>query len=155
MNRVPEFAAEMGRNGKVQGADYPARIWGAFMEAAHVNLPVVDWPPPPANPRPAARLYWPGEECLAKLVSGTLPPTGPTTTPAATTTTQPASTLPGDPPPAVTTVPRAVVVQIPSATNVPLDVLDPRAPMPSIDTRTYVYPCAAPPANVVVQKKST
>ena len=155
MNRVPEFAAEMGRNGKVQGADYPARIWGAFMEAAHVNLPVVDWPPPPANPRPAARLYWPGEEFLAKLVSGTLPPTGPTTTPAATTTTQPASTLPGDPPPAVTTVPRAVVVQIPSATNVPLDVLDPRAPMPSIDTRTYVYPCAAPPANVVVQKKST
>ena len=155
MNRIPEFAAEMGRNGKVQGADYPARIWGAFMEAAHVNLPVVDWPPPPANPRPAARLYWPGEECLAKLVSGTLPPTGPTTTPAATTTTQPASTLPGDPPPAVTTVPRAVVVQIPSATNVPLDVLDPRAPMPSIDTRTYVYPCAAPPANVVVQKKST
>ena len=150
---IPEFAAEMGRNGKVQGADYPARIWGSFMEAAHVNLPVVDWPPPPANPRKAARLYWPGEECLAKLVSGTLPPTGPAAT-ATTATTEAPVTVEGEPPPE-TTVARAVVVQIANGTNVPLDVLDPRAPMPSVDTKTYVYPCAFPPANVVVQKKST
>ena len=152
MNNIPEFEAEMGRNGKVQGADYPARIWGAFMEAAHFGLPVLDWPAPADNPRRAARLYWPGEECLAKVVSGALPPTGPAAT-ATTATTVAPSTLPGDPPPPVTTVAKAVVQQIPSGTNVPLDVLDPRAPMPSIDTSTYVYPCAFPPANVVVQKK--
>jgi len=152
MNRIPEFAAEMGRNGKVQGADYPARIWGAFMEAAHANLPVLDWPAPPAPTRKAARLYWPGEECLAKLVSGTLPPNGPAAT-ATTSSAEPPVTLPGDPPPPETTLPKAVVQQIPSGTNVPLDVLDPHAPMPSIDTRTYVYPCAFAPANIVVQKK--
>ena len=152
MDGIAEFRDEMGRNGKVQGADYPARIWGAFMEAAHANLPVLDWPPPPDNPRKAARLYWPGEECLAKLVAGTLPPTGPGTT-VSTTTTVPPTTLPGDPPPPESTAPRAIVVQITSGTNVPEDVLDPHAPMPSIDTKTYVYPCAFPPANVVVQKK--
>jgi hypothetical protein len=86
------------------------------------------------------------------LVAGTLPPTGPGTT-VSTTTTEPPSTLPGDPPPPETTAPQAVVVQISSGTNVPEDVLDPHAPMPSIDTKTYVYPCAFPPANVVVQKK--
>ncbi len=154
MNNIPEFAAEMGRNGKVQGADYPARIWGAFMEAAHVNLPVLDWPPPPDNPRKAARLYWPGEECLAKLVSGTLPSTGSTVPVTATTVAaDPSITGPGEAPAPETTAPKPVVVQLPSGTNVPLDVLDPRAPMPSIDTKTFVYPCAFPPADVVVQKK--
>ena len=152
MNNIPEFAAEMGRNGKVQGADYPARIWGTYMEAAHFGQPILDWPAPAPGPRKAARLYWPGEECLAKLVSGTLPPTGPAAT-ATTSSTEPPSTMPGDPPPPETTVAKAVIQQIPSGTNVPLDVLDPHAPMPSIDTRTYVYPCAFPPANVVVQKK--
>ncbi|MCY7300138.1 MAG: hypothetical protein LH616_13110, partial [Ilumatobacteraceae bacterium] len=146
--------AEMGRNGKVQGADYPARIWGAFMEAAHVGLPVLDWPALAPPLRKAARLYWPDEECLAKLVSGTLTPEGPAAT-ATTSSTVAPTTLPGDPPPPETTAARAVVRQIPSGTNVPLDVLDPRAPMPSIATSTYVYPCAFPPSDVVVQKKST
>jgi len=155
MNGIPEFRAEMGRNGKVQGADYPARIWGAFMEAAHTTLPVVDWPAPPRHPRVAARLYVPGEECLARLVSGTLPPIGPTSSVAVTTTVAP-TTLPGDtapPPSPVTTVRRAVIVQITGDTAVPADVLDPRAPMPSVDTKTFVYLCAAPPPNVVVQTR--
>jgi hypothetical protein len=30
----------------VFGATYPADIWKAFMEAAHANLPVVDFIPP-------------------------------------------------------------------------------------------------------------
>jgi penicillin-binding protein 1A len=149
MNGIPEFAAEMGRNGKVQGADYPARIWGAYMEAAHVNLPVVDWPEAPKANRLPARIYVPGEECLAKLVSGTLPPTPG----AVTTTTLPPVTLPPDPNAPPTTPPRAVVVQITSGTLVPENVLDPRAPMPSVDLKTYVYPCQRPPVNVVVQKK--
>lgn len=149
MNGIPEFAAEMGRNGKVQGADYPARIWGAYMEAAHVNLPVVDWPAAPKPSRLPARIYVPGEECLARLVSGTLPPAPGVVT----TTTVPAVTVPLDPNAPPTTAAKAVVAQIASGTAVPENVLDPRAPMPSVDLRTYVYPCQRPPANVVVQKK--
>lgn len=157
MDGIPEFKAEMGRNGKVQGADYPARIWGAFMESAHSTLPVVDWPPPPKNPRPAARLYVPGEECLAKLVSGTLPYIGPPTTVAATTSTAAPTTMPGDTTPTqtspATTAPRAVLTAIDPGTTVPSNVLDPRAPMPSVDTKTFVYPCARVPANVVIRPK--
>ena len=150
MNGIPEFRAEMGRNGKVQGADYPARIWGAYMQAALTPLPVVDWPPAPPATRLPARIYVPGEECLAKLVSGTLPPTGPSTTPPPTTL--PPTTLPGETT-TPTTVAKAVVVQIPSGTLVPQNVLDPHAPMPSVDLKTFVYPCLTPPPNVVVQKK--
>jgi hypothetical protein len=119
------------------------------MESAHVNLPVADWPAAPKANRSPMRIYVPGEECLAKLVSGTLPPLPG----AVTTTTVPPVTLPPDPNAPPTTPPRAVVVQITSGTAVPENVLDPRAPMPSVDLRTYVYPCQRPPANVVVQKK--
>ena len=52
-----------------------------------------------------------------------------------------------------TTGPAAVVAPITGYTTVPPDVLDPRAPMPSVDLRTYVYLCQTPPTNVVVQKK--
>lgn len=156
MEGIPEFAAEMGRNGKVQGADYPARIWGAFMEAAHVNLPVADWPAPPTNPRKPARVYVPGEECVARLVSGTLPPTGSVVT-TTTVATTPPSTQPGETAPSTTQAPPAVVVQVDSGTTVPANVFDPRAPVPSvlIDTKTYVYFCANPPANVTVTKGRT
>ncbi|MEQ1701310.1 MAG: transglycosylase domain-containing protein [Ilumatobacteraceae bacterium] len=155
MDGIAEFKAEMGRNGKVQGADYPARIWGAFMESAHANLPVVDWPAPPKNPRAAARIYVPGEECLAKLISGTLPYIGPPTTVAATTTTIAPTTLPGDttPPVPVTTAPKAVLTAIDPGTTVPPYVLDPRAPMPSVDTKTFVYPCDRLPPNVTVKPR--
>jgi penicillin-binding protein 1A len=160
MDGIPEFKAEMGRNGKVQGADYPARIWGAYMEAAHAALPVVDWPPVPAPTRPAARIYVPGEECLARLVSGTLPPpsgvsTSTTAAPAPVTTTTVVGAPPGTTGLATTTTqPTAIVVQITSGTLVPDNVLDPRAPMPSIDTRTFVYRCGDAPLGVVVQKKN-
>jgi len=155
MNRIPEFRADTpNHSGKVQGADYPARIWGQYMEAAHANLPVVDWPAPPKYPRAPMRLYAPGEECLAKLVSGTLPPVGPTTS-VVTTTTHVTTTVPGETTtiPPVTTVPRAVVVQIPSGTTIAPDNLDPHAPLPSVVTKTFVYVCDHPPPNVVVTKK--
>jgi membrane peptidoglycan carboxypeptidase len=146
---IPEFK-ELGRR-TVQGADYPAKIWGAFMEAAHADLPVTDWPPPAAPTRPAARIYVPGEECLAKLVSGSLPYVGPPTTVAETSSTAPTTTLPGDTTPPVTTAPRAVLQAIDPGTTVPPNVLDPRAPMPSVDLRTFVYPCAQVPPNVSVR----
>ncbi|HTH07641.1 MAG TPA: penicillin-binding transpeptidase domain-containing protein, partial [Ilumatobacteraceae bacterium] len=150
MVNVPEFVAESGRR-TIQGADYPARIWGAYMEAAVFNLPVADWPAPPPFTRPAARIYVPGEECLARLVEGTLPlQPGQTTT--STTTTTPTTLPPGQTtvPTTPTSPPKAVVQQVPSGTTVPANVFDPRAPVPSIDTKTYVYPCDRPPANVEV-----
>lgn len=159
---IPEFAAEMGRGGKVQGADYPARIWGAYMEAAHTNLPVLDWPDPPSNPRKERRIYVPGEECLGELISGYIPgvtidPERSTTTTAATippTTTPPPSTIPGDtaPPettPPVTSAPRSVVELLRNGTTVPEDVLDPHAPVPSVDAeKVLVFLCDKPPTGI-------
>ena len=157
---IPEFAAEMGRGGKVQGADYPARIWGAFMEAAHLNLPVLDWPEPPGNPRKERRIYVPGEECLAELISGYLPgvtidPERPTTTTIAPPPTEPppttavGDTTPIDTTPPVTTVPRIVVEVLRNGTTVPEDVLDPRAPVPSVDPeKVFVFLCDKPPTDI-------
>ncbi len=153
---IPEFAAEMGRGGKVQGADYPARIWGAFMEAAHLNLPVLDWPDPPSNPRKERRIYVPDEECLAELISGYLP--GVTIDPARPTTIAPSAeppptavgdTTPIDATPPVTTVPRVVVEILRNGTTVPEDVLDPRAPVPSVDPeKVFVFLCDKPPTDI-------
>ena len=101
----------------------------------------------------------PGEECLARLVSGTLPPPDgavtTTTAPKPVTTTTVAGGATGSTVPVVTTTTAAVVVQITSGTLVPDNVLDPRAPMPSIDTRTFVYRCGEAPLGVVVQKKNS
>ena len=69
MDNIPEFLAEGVDN--VQGATYPARIWGAYMEPAHVFEPVTDWPKPPPLSRPTARLYLPGVECLFRPVATT------------------------------------------------------------------------------------
>ncbi len=76
MDDVPEFLAD-GID-RVQGGTYPARIWGAYMEQAHVFLPVADWSPPPPNTRSAARLYLPGNECLFRIVG--YQPSAPTPT---------------------------------------------------------------------------
>jgi membrane peptidoglycan carboxypeptidase len=147
---IPEFVGV----GKVQGATYPARIWGALMEPAIAPLPLEDWPAPPAPARKPVRLYLPGNECLAKLVSGTLPTGGPTTT---TATTLPPESPDGSAPP-VTAAPKPVLKAIPSDTTIPPDVLDPKAPFPSVAIAgTIVYGCAKPPAGVVIagKKKAT
>ena len=54
-----------------------------------------------------------------------------------------------------TTGPGAVVEEIESGTLVPGDVLDPRAPVPSIDLQTFVYLCGKPPPGVVLQTVTT
>lgn len=163
---IAEFAAEMGRGGKVQGADYPARIWGAFMEAAHTNLEVLDWPDPPSNPRKFRRIYVPREECLAELISGYLPgitidperPTTTTTAPPATPppppppTTAVGDTTPIDSTPPVTSSPRPVVEILRDASTVPADVLDPHAPVPSVDPeKVLIYLCDRPPTGIDFQ----
>jgi hypothetical protein len=123
------------------------------MDAAHTNLPVEDWEAPPAavatETRPDTspmRIYLPGNECLAKVVSGTVPPTiAPTTTkpgrqPATTTTT----TVPFDPT-------NTVVINVvdPGTTISPTDT-NPFSPTNTIRIGEYwVYECAAPfPASV-------
>jgi penicillin-binding protein 1A len=148
MINVPEFIGV----GKVQGATYPARIWGALMEPALAPLPLEDWPPPPALTRKPVRMYLPGNECLAKVVSGGVPTGGSTTTAVPPTTLLPPdpaapTTLPA-PPPAF------VVKAIPSGTTIPPDILDPLAPMPTIDPKgIFVYPCDKVPKGVVVTGK--
>jgi penicillin-binding protein 1A len=144
---IPEFRDLDGVT-KVQGGTYPARIWGAYMEKALEPFPADDWPDAPGPTRKAVRLYLPGNECLAKLISGALPVPGATTT----TTIAPAPvTNPdtGELVPTETTVPAPVVLQaIDSGTTIPPDVLDPLAPLPSTDIKTVVYTCDAPPGTV-------
>jgi membrane peptidoglycan carboxypeptidase len=146
---TPEFVAADGIR-QVQGGTYPARIWGAFMEPAVAPLPLEDWPAPPDPARKPVRLYLPGNECLAKLVSGDLPPTpGSPTTSTTSTTTLPPDPLGSSPP--VTEPPPPVLKAIPSGTTIPPDVLDPKAPFPSVPiTGTIVYLCSKPPGGVVV-----
>ena len=144
---IPEFRDLDGVT-KVQGGTYPARIWGAYMESALEPFPADDWPAPPAPTRKAVRLYLPGNECLAKLISGALPVPGATTT---TTIAPPPVTNPdtGEPVPTETTAPAPVVLQaIDSGTTIPPDILDPLAPLPSTDIKTVVYTCDAPPGTV-------
>jgi penicillin-binding protein 1A len=87
MVNIPEFVKTDGYS-RIQGAMYPARIWKQMMDEALGNVPVnelSDWPaPPPAVANEARpdlspqRIYLPGNECLAQVVSGTIPT--PTTT---------------------------------------------------------------------------
>jgi len=154
MANIAQFAADGTPRGTVQGADYPSRIWGAFMQGALAAQPALDWPPPPYSARAAARIYNPGEDCLAKVVSGT-PPPPPGADTSTTTTTVPAPTTTvatgGSVPPTTTppTAPPAVLQLLPSATVSP-DNVDPTAPLPTTDLTTYVYECQYPPTNVSI-----
>jgi penicillin-binding protein 1A len=79
---VPEF-----NQARVQGGLYPTQIWKTYMDAALQGQPLADWAPPPPDVRPPARLYLPGNECLARAVTsggnvvgvvpGAAPPAGP------------------------------------------------------------------------------
>lgn len=80
MNGVPEFVADGVE--KVQGGTYPQKIWKLYTDAALAGTSFQDWPPPPPSPRPAMRLYLPGEECLGRAVAA--PVAGPATTAAPT-----------------------------------------------------------------------
>ncbi|MFM8815251.1 MAG: transglycosylase domain-containing protein, partial [Actinomycetes bacterium] len=89
MVNIPEFVKADGYS-RIQGAMYPARIWKQMMDEAHGDIPIdenSDWSAPPAaeptEARPdlsPQRIYLPGNECLAQVVSGTIP--APTTAPA-------------------------------------------------------------------------
>ena len=156
MVNIPEFKAD--GVARVTGNTYPVRIWKAFMDAAHADLPNVDWDAPPKPTRNPMRLYLPGLDCIAELVSGKLPrtATGPVTTvvPSTTTTTVPVPVTPA--PPTATTIPVAPIVAPtttvfkgpivrvvnPGTTIAPTD-LNPLTPIVGVDPlRTFVYNCA-------------
>jgi membrane peptidoglycan carboxypeptidase len=154
MVNIPEFRADGVP--RVQGATYPARIWKAYMDAAHAELPVLDWDAPVAPVRNQMRLYLPGLDCIAEVVSGRLPRTltgavstvvPATSVPAATAppaTTVPPVTVPGAVPVTPTTAYRGPVVSVvdPGTTIAPTDT-NPLTPVVGVDPQRFlVYDCA-------------
>jgi penicillin-binding protein 1A len=131
MVNIPEFV-EVGAP-RVQGGTLPARIWGAFMDPAHLLQAVTDWDAPPPAARGPVRLYLPGAEC-ASVIVGYEPPS--TTTPAV-------DGGPGVPDVPTTTEPVAILEPVTTATTIPPDELDPYAALPSVPLDAYVGPCGA------------
>lgn len=64
---------DVGGVRRVAGGTYPARIWQAFMGAAHDGVPIEDFPPPPEL-GPATSLRLPGEAQPKRRTSDTAPP---------------------------------------------------------------------------------
>ena len=151
MVNVPEFVAQ--GVSKVQGGTYPQKIWKTFADAALEGKPNQDWAPPPANLRPAARLYLPGSDCLATLLAGVLPGVGVTPAPPAATTT---TTIFNPAVPLQPVVPDTspVLQAVDSGTTIAPDVLDPNAPVPTIDPKLFVvYDCASGIPGATIQAK--
>lgn len=166
--QVPEFRADLaaiGQNGVVGGL-YPARIWKAYTDAAQVSMQDTyadsrpDWDAPPAAVRNPVRLYLPGLDCIAEVVSGRLPAkvTGTWTTVVPTVPSAPAvpavvgTTVP---PPSVptTTLPGTA-----TATTAPATI-GPAAPTPTaplgpvvrvVDPGTTIAPSVTDPTVPVV-----
>ena len=161
MVNVPEFVKVGVR--KVQGGTFPAKIWGAMMNAALDGAPKSDWEAPPPMPRGPKRLYLPGNECLARA-SGRAPAS---TQPPGFVARAPKTTVAPPPPPATTvapgpgptskpgakpgpakprpTRPRVVYRPLNGGTTIPPNILDPRWPLPSVDLNLYVYVCGSAP----------
>ena len=154
MVRIPEFVKD-GVD-RVQGATYPARIWKQYMDAAHDGVEPLDWDAPPAPTRNQYRLYLPGVDCTAELVSGKLPraltgpvntvaPTVPVTSaPPATSPTTTVAPSPGVTAPVTTAAPTGPAVRItdPGTTIAP-EITDPTVPVTGADPlHTLVYDCA-------------
>lgn len=151
MVNIPEFVA--AGVPRVQGATFPARIWKAYNDVALADQPLVDWDPAVPPSRSSTRLYLPGSDCLARVVSGTLSrrATGPVVTvapvPGATTLVAP-PVAPSSPPtaaggPLVSIVDPGTTI-LPSNTN-------PFSPMPSVDPNAYLVFNCANSSSVAVQ----
>ena len=150
---VPEFIADGVR--KVQGGTYPEKIWKLYTDAALDGTPFQDWPAPPALARKPARLYLPGQECLGKLVSGTItnPNASTTTAASAPSVTDPTGTGVTTPVDAVT-VPPPVIKPVDSGTTIAPDILDPHAPIPTVDPSAFVvYDCTRGLAGATISGK--
>ena len=165
MVNIPEFRQDGVP--RVTGATYPARIWKAFMDQAHVGLPALDWDRPAPPSRNPMRLYLPGVDCIAEVVSGRLPraATGsvvtvvPTTTttlaPTTTTTVVPVPGQEGIVAPPTTAYTGPVVRVMDPGTTIPPTDVNPLTPVVGVDPlNTFVYDCVKgiPPTIRVVQQ---
>ena len=154
MVNIPEFVAK--KVPRVQGGTFPAAIWKTYTDRALAGEPALDWDAPQPVTRSSVRLYLPGVDCLAQLVSGTLPKrvVG-SVAPAATTTTTTSPGVGAVPPPAVSTTRvtvvestvaaggRPVVSVVDGGTTVLPSNTNPFAPVPSVDpNRALVFDCA-------------
>ncbi len=145
MVNIPEFSA--AGVPRVQGGTFPARIWKAFMDPAHNRMPMLDWESPLPSGRNPLRLYLPGPDCLAELVSGRLPRTvtGTFTTVVPTIPTTTIAPAPVDPLDPNVTVPPGnspVVSVVDPGTTIPSSVTDPTVLVQGVDpTRYLVYAC--------------
>ena len=157
---IPEFVA--AGVPRVQGATFPAAIWKAYNDEALVDAPIVDWEAAVPPSRGSMRLYLPGVDCVAQLVSGALPrrftgnvvaydpmwfttTTQPGAVPAVeaptstmgTTTTLPVVVPGAQGPPVVSIVDPGTTI-LPSNTN-------PFSPLPTLDPLgNLVFDCAKP-----------
>jgi len=154
MVNIPEFK-KVGVP-QVQGATFPAQIWKQYMDSALAGVAAADWPAAPAPTRNQVRLYLPGVDCIAQVVSGKLSPAdmGPVKTVVPVTTAAPATPASATPttiaapvttiPASVTTAYKGPVVSVvdPGTTIAP-DNTDPFAPVVGVDPQKYyVYDCA-------------
>lgn len=153
MVNIPEFVAK--KVPRVQGGTFPAAIWKAFTDRALAGQPTLDWEEPPLISRSSVRLYLPGVDCIANVVSGSLPrrTVGKVAAPQTTTTTL----LPGETAPPTTVASTTVPDTLPPVTGPPVvSVVDagttilpsntnPFSPVPSVDpNRTLVFDCKKP-----------
>lgn len=142
MVNIPEFVRVDGI-ARVQGAMYPARIWKSAMDSIHAGKPNLDWDAPPAAVSTAIRsdvtpkrIYLPGTECLARVLSGTIPSRPDKNQP--TTTVAPEDTV-------------VVSIVDPGTTIAPTDT-NPYSPVNTVGIGDYwIYDCTKPfPASVQV-----
>lgn len=143
---IPEFASVIAGRGGVQGSMFPAMIWKAYMDDVHEGLEKLSFPKPPPPTRQPLRLYLPGVECPAQVISGTIPANTVALTKKearlTTTTIPPEGVEP--------TVANTVVISVlpPDTTISPTDS-NPYSPVPTTSPGLYFFDCAKPlPSNV-------
>ena len=149
MNNIPEFVAAGVR--KVQGGTFPAKIWKAYMDAAHFSVPFEDWEQPPAPLRPNARLYLPGNECVVTVVAP--PPAAPVDPNAPATTVDPnapATTVDPAAPPVEPAAPETTTAAAGLVTQV-----DPSVPATTTATGPAPAPAPAPAPRRVIEQVGT
>lgn len=134
MVNIPEFLADSGWR-TVQGGRYPALIWKAFMDPAHLGLPNEDWDDPLPPERPNARLVLPGAECIVVVAEPEEPELAPGETLPPTTEPLP---LPEGVETTTTVLP-TVLEQL--GTTIAPDNLDPNHPLPTVEISQEVVTC--------------
>ncbi|NNE11461.1 MAG: hypothetical protein HKN41_04365 [Ilumatobacter sp.] len=160
MANIPEFL-DAGVS-RVQGGTFPARIWGAYMEAVGLErlgeqFEFADWPRPEPPARGAARLYLPGNECLYEIVGYEQQTPPPTETPppseapapegfraplAPPATDPPEPDPPPEAPPATEAPPPGTTVP---ETTAPPTTLPPRPIFGQVDSGTTIPPDVVDP----------